>query len=83
MSTETETETEKQPEPELTDEQPEYRYLGNFSAVDPAYSRDMQCHDCKVRWTGCWDNFKCPECHQGDLPTCKLRDEEPETEARL
>lgn len=47
----------------------EYKYLGNFSAVDPAYSRRMSCHDCKVEWTGCWDNFMCPQCGQGELPS--------------
>lgn len=46
----------------------EYEYLGNFSAVDPAYSRGMSCHDCKVEWTGCWDNSMCPRCGQGELP---------------
>lgn len=52
----------------------EYRYLGNFSAVDPAYSRHMQCHECKVSWTGCWDNFQCPECGEGELPTHGVED---------
>jgi hypothetical protein len=47
----------------------DYKYLGNFSAVDPAYSRDMTCYDCEVRWTGCWDNFQCPKCDRGDLPS--------------
>ena len=47
-----------------------YRYLGNFSAVDPAYSRGMSCSDCKVEWIGCWDNFMCPECGEGELPGC-------------
>lgn len=46
----------------------EYEYLGNFSAVGPAYSRGMRCHDCKVEWVGCWDNFMCPKCGQGELP---------------
>jgi len=46
----------------------EYKYIGNFSAVDPAYSRGMSCHDCKVDWTGCADNFVCPKCGQGDPP---------------
>jgi len=45
-----------------------FEYLGNFSAVDPAYSRGMVCFDCKVKWTGCWDNFQCPKCGEGELP---------------
>ena len=45
-----------------------YKYLGNFSAVDPAYSRGMCCHKCEVEWTGCWDNFMCPQCGDGGLP---------------
>lgn len=49
-----------------------YKYLGNFSAVDPAYSRGMSCHDCKVDWTGCWDNFMCPICGQGELQSCEV-----------
>ena len=51
-----------------TDEK-ECRYLGNFSAVDPVYSKRMECFGCGVSWTGCWDNFQCPECGGGDLPT--------------
>jgi hypothetical protein len=47
-------------------------YLGNFSAVDPAYSRHMVCHECNVSWTGCWDNFQCPRCGEGDLPSSDL-----------
>ena len=49
----------------------EYKYLGNYSAVEPAYSRDMYCDDCRVRWTGCWDNFMCPQCGKGELPSCE------------
>jgi hypothetical protein len=44
------------------------KYFGNFSAVEPVYSRHMECHDCDVSWTGCWDNFQCPKCDNGDLP---------------
>ena len=44
-------------------------YLGNFSAVDPAYSRGMFCAACDVEWTGCWDNFQCPKCMRGELPS--------------
>ena len=47
----------------------EYTYVGNFSAVDPAYSRAMACDECEVSWTGCWDNFQCPKCGEGELPT--------------
>lgn len=46
----------------------DYRYLGNFSAVEPVYTRLMCCHDCKTEWHGCWDNFMCPECGNGELP---------------
>lgn len=49
-----------------------YRYLGNFSAVDPAYSRGMECHNCCVSWTGCWDNFQCPICGEGELPNANF-----------
>jgi len=51
----------------------EYEYLGNLSAVDPVYSRDMICYECKVRWTGCWDNFQCPKCGEGELPSHEIR----------
>lgn len=46
-----------------------YEYAGNFSAVDPAYSVGMSCHHCRVSWTGCWDNFQCPRCGVGELPS--------------
>ena len=46
-----------------------YEYLGDLSAVDPPYVRHMMCHDCKVEWGGCWDNFQCPKCGKGELPT--------------
>jgi len=49
------------------------KYLGNFSAVDPAYSRHMECYDCDVSWTGCWDNFQCPICGDGELPSNELK----------
>lgn len=45
-----------------------YKYLGDFSATPPQYSRSMSCHDCKVSWAGCWDNFECPICRKGDIP---------------
>lgn len=44
------------------------KHLGNYSAVDPAYSRHMECEKCNVSWTGCWDNFQCPQCGQGESP---------------
>ena len=50
-----------------------YKYLGNFSAVEPAYSRDMHCNDCEVYWTGCWDNFECPQCGKGELPNSNTK----------
>ncbi len=52
----------------------EYKYVGNFSAVDPAYSRGMSCDKCQVSWTGCWDNFQCPVCFDGELPTSGILD---------
>ena len=52
----------------------DYKYLGNYSAVDPAYSRGMHCHDCMVSWTGCWDNFQCPLCGGGDLPSSDFKE---------
>jgi hypothetical protein len=47
----------------------EFAYIGNYSAVDPPYSRHMKCYECKICWTGCWDNFECPKCGHGDLPS--------------
>lgn len=52
----------------------DYKYLGNFSATPPQYDRHMECHDCKVCWTGCWDNFECPQCRQGELPKSEFND---------
>lgn len=46
-----------------------YKFLGNFSAVEPVYSRLMYCDGCEVEWIGCWDNFMCPICGEGDLPS--------------
>ncbi len=45
-----------------------YKYLGDFSATPPEHSRAMSCDDCMVSWTGCWDNFQCPKCGEGELP---------------
>jgi hypothetical protein len=50
-----------------------YEYVGNYSATDPAYSRGMQCDKCEVSWTGCWDNFQCPRCGEGELPTNDIK----------
>lgn len=49
-----------------------FRDLGDFSATDPAYSRRMNCYDCKVTWVGCWDNFQCPICGRGELPSSEI-----------
>ena len=45
---------------------------GDLSAVDIIYQVSMYCEKCNVRWYGCWDNYECPECFTGDLPTCDL-----------
>lgn len=44
------------------------KYLGNFAACEPWAAVGMQCDDCDVSWTGCWDNFECPICRKGELP---------------
>lgn len=54
-----------------------YEYLGNFAACEPWAAVGMSCDACKVSWTGCWDNFECPRCGDGELPSC-----EPTAEAR-
>jgi len=54
---------------------PEYKYLGDFSATPPWHSRQMSCDECEVEWTGCWDNFQCPKCGEGDIPTYKSLEE--------
>lgn len=46
-----------------------YDYLGDFSSAPPEHSRSMSCHDCKVSWTGCLDNFQCPKCGNGEIPS--------------
>jgi ATP-dependent protease ClpP protease subunit len=50
-----------------------YEYLGDFSAAPPWASRAMDCHKCKVSWTGCWDNFQCPRCGEGELPSADMQ----------
>ncbi len=47
----------------------DYEYLGNFAACEPWAAQGMSCDDCKVSWTGCWDNFQCPKCGNGELPS--------------
>lgn len=47
----------------------EYKDLGYLSAVQPWQSVPMYCDDCKVEWVGCWDNFACPICGDGELPS--------------
>ena len=46
----------------------EPKWLGDLSAVDPWHSVYMECVDCNVAWAGCWDNYQCPRCLQGELP---------------
>lgn len=50
----------------------DYKYLGNFAACEPWAAQGMSCDDCMVSWTGCWDNFQCPKCGNGELPSCEL-----------
>lgn len=50
----------------------EYEYLGNFSATEPWHTQEMRCDNCKVRWGGCWDNFQCPKCGEGELPNMNV-----------
>jgi hypothetical protein len=45
-----------------------FRDYGDLSAVEPQYRVAMRCETCKTKWLGCWDNFTCPECDQGELP---------------
>lgn len=46
-----------------------YKHLGDFSATPPWHSRWMCCDKCMVSWMGCWDNFQCPQCGEGELPS--------------
>jgi len=50
------------------------KYLGNFSAVEPVHTRYMICYNCNVSWNGCWDNFMCPICGEGDIPSTSCGD---------
>lgn len=45
-----------------------YENLGDLSATPPWFSVAMSCDKCRVQWTGCWDNYQCPKCGDGDLP---------------
>ncbi len=45
-----------------------YEYMGNLSACEPWAAVGMSCDKCKVSWTGCWDNYQCPKCGEGELP---------------
>lgn len=47
----------------------QYKHMGDLSAVDPPYRRWMCCDDCMLSWYGCWDNFECPKCGKGELPS--------------
>lgn len=46
-----------------------YTYLGDYSATPAWHSRYMTCEPCRVSWHGCWDNFTCPKCGEGELPS--------------
>lgn len=50
----------------------QFKHLGDFSAAPTAHSRLMFCYNCRVSWLGCWDNFQCPICYEGDPPTSEL-----------
>lgn len=52
----------------MDNEESSYKYLGNYSANGPEHSRLMCCDKCEVSWTGCWDNFMCPKCGEGEIP---------------
>ena len=57
----------------IYDDTSSYRYLGDFAATPIGYGRYMACEHCRVSWTGCWDNFQCPECGHGELPTSEVQ----------
>jgi len=46
-----------------------YKYYGDISAVPPERSVLIYCDNCEICFTGCWDNFLCPECGEGELPS--------------
>lgn len=45
-----------------------YKFMGDLSAVEPWHRIYMSCDACKLSWYGCWDNFQCPKCGEGELP---------------
>jgi len=51
-----------------TDKEDGWKDYGDLSAVEPPYRVSMACERCKTKWYGCWDNFQCPECGEGELP---------------
>jgi hypothetical protein len=51
-----------------------YTYLGDFAACEPWAARLMQCDKCMVTWVGCWDNFQCPKCEDGELPSNSVQE---------
>lgn len=55
-------------------EKEEPRYMGNFSAVEPVHTRYMICFECNVSWHGCWDNFQCPVCKNGEIPSSNINE---------
>ena len=52
-----------------------FKDYGDLSAVEPPYRIHMRCEACRTKWYGCWDNFQCPECGEGELPRAQLLDE--------
>ena len=49
-----------------------WKDYGDLSAVEPPYQVAMTCERCRTKWLGCWDNFQCPECGDGELPGAAL-----------
>jgi hypothetical protein len=60
------------PEQERESEMTDFKYLGNFAACEPWAAQGMSCDNCMVSWTGCWDNFQCPKCGNGELPSFEI-----------
>lgn len=46
----------------------DYKKIDTGIGADPIHKVEMYCDNCKVRWDGCWDNFSCPICGNGDPP---------------
>jgi len=55
------------PQP-LAQDGDKYEHLGDLSAVEPWHRVPMVCDKCMVSWEGCWDNYQCPRCGEGELP---------------